>query len=63
MDMWIQRIFAVGYVAIALALIWCMVRGNDGQVLGLISGMIVGLAAGLGIANARLEDVIKKILG
>jgi hypothetical protein len=54
MDLWIQRIFAVGYIAIALALIVCMLSGRDGDLLGIISGMIVGIAAGLGISNAQI---------
>jgi len=56
MDIWVMRIFAIGYIAIALALIYSMITGQDGDVLGLISGMIIGIAAGLGISNARIEQ-------
>ena len=62
MDCWVQRIFAVGLVAIVIALLWYASTGQDGRVLDLISGVIVGMMVGLGISNTQVVESVKKML-
>jgi len=58
MDCWIQRIFAMGIVVIAVALIYNASIGNDGQVMAIISGIIGGLMLSLGISNTFLKPEV-----
>jgi len=54
MDLWVQRIFAAGLIAIVVTLLWYASTGQDGRVFDLISGIIIGIMAGLGISNAQI---------
>jgi hypothetical protein len=61
MDVWVQRCAAVGLVITAIAMLLCMLEGQDGKLLGLLSGIIVGLFATLGIGNIFVKNDIEKL--
>ena len=57
-----QRIFAVGIIAIAVTLLWYASTGQDGKVLDIVSGIIIGILAGLGISNTPIQQKIEAVL-
>lgn len=58
MDIWVQRIFGIGLVVIAVTLIFYASTGQDGKVFDLISGLIIGMMVGLGISNAQIPKLL-----
>ena len=54
-----QRIFAVGLIAIALVMLWYASTGQDGRVFDMISGIIIGIMAGLGISNTPIQQKLE----
>jgi len=58
MDAWIQRIFAVGIVIIAVALIFYASVGQDGKIWDIIAGIITGIMVALGISNTIAKKEI-----
>lgn len=54
MDVWIQRIFAIGLVIAMAGMIMAYVNGNDGQVMSFLVGLATGFFTALGVGNFAL---------